>query len=143
VVTLNSLAADELLSLAAAVEKASNHPLAQAIVNEARIRGIATDEATEAQQVAGQGITASVGGRRVSAGRVEMFPHCSESGNAAKAAVDKLVAEGKSVVVIAIDDCAAGVVGLADRPRGSAAETLRRLKKMGITRTIMLTGDRR
>jgi Cd2+/Zn2+-exporting ATPase len=143
IVTLNSVAADELLSLAAAAERASNHPLAQAIVNEARSRGMNVGEASDAQQVAGQGLTAVVGGRRISAGRAEMFADCNRDGHAAKGAVEKLVAEGKSVVVIAIDDCPAGVIGLADRPRKSAAETLGRLKDMGIARTIMLTGDRR
>ena len=57
-------------------------------------------------------------------------------------AAERLAREGKSVVVIGIDDRAVGVIGLADQPRANARDTIARLRRIGITRTIMLTGDR-
>jgi Cd2+/Zn2+-exporting ATPase len=136
VVALDSMPAEELIALAAAVEKGSTHPLAGAIVAEARSRGITIPEATDAQQVAGHGVRARVNGHEVAAGRAEMF-------NASDAAVERLSREGKSVVVVAVDEMVVGVIGLADTARANAAETIQRLHRMGVKRVIMLTGDRK
>jgi Cd2+/Zn2+-exporting ATPase len=138
VVSLNGMAEDEVLSLAAAVEKTSTHPLAAAIVAEASARGLAVPEAFEAQQIPGHGITGMVDGRKVSAGRAKLF----DNEQAVAAAASRLGAEGKSIVVVGIDRTPMGMVGLADRERDNAAATLSKLKQIGIARTIMLTGDR-
>jgi Zn2+/Cd2+-exporting ATPase len=138
VVALDSLAADEMLALAAAVEKGSTHPLAGAIVGEARARGLTIADATDAQQVAGSGVRARVGDRMVSAGRAEMFNGDAKS---VSEAVKKLAGAGKSSVVVAVDNRVVGVIGLADTPRANAAETIHRLHRMGVSRAIMLTGD--
>jgi Cd2+/Zn2+-exporting ATPase len=143
VVALDSVGSDEVLRLAAAVEQTSSHPLARAIVSEHMVRSGKPPQASDAQQVPGHGVTATVDGKRVLAGRAEMLSEL----NGDAAMVDRAVAEmgraGKSVVVIAVEGKPVGVIGLADRPRGSAAEALRRLKRLGIDKTIMLTGDRR
>jgi Cd2+/Zn2+-exporting ATPase len=73
VIPLDGTSCDELISLAAAVEKGSTHPLAEAIVGECRARGQVHPEAADAQQVAGHGVRARVHGRTVAAGRAEMF----------------------------------------------------------------------
>jgi Cd2+/Zn2+-exporting ATPase len=140
VVALDLVSPDDVLSLAAAVEKSSTHPLAAAIVGEARSRGRTIAESTDVQQVPGHGVTALVDGRRIGAGRQTMF---EQNGDAAAltAAVDEITRAGKSVVVIGIDGRAVGVIGLADRPRANARETIERLRRVGISRTIMLTGD--
>jgi Cd2+/Zn2+-exporting ATPase len=123
------------------VERTSSHPLARAIVGEAQRRKIPLEEATESQQVAGQGVSAVVGGRRVMAGRPEMM-NANGDGALLAEAVNKLSETGKSVVVVAVGERVVGVIGLADRPRENAASSLAALKRIGITRTIMLTGDK-
>jgi Cd2+/Zn2+-exporting ATPase len=99
-------------------------------------------EALDAQQVAGHGIRARVGERAITAGRAEMFTCNNGEGETLAQAVEKLTAQSKSIVVIAIDERVVGVIGLADQPRRNARETIARLHRMGIKRAIMLTGDR-
>jgi Zn2+/Cd2+-exporting ATPase len=125
IVTLDSVTADEVLRLAAGVEKISTHPLAAAIVGEARAHGQTIPEAADASQVPGQGVSAMIDGRRIAAGRVEMFTGASSNGD------------------VGIDGRAVAVIGLADQPRSNARETIERLRRVGVTRTIMLTGDRK
>ena len=146
VVALDTAAENEVLSLAAAVERTTNHPLARAIVGEARARNLTPPDATDAQQVPGLGVIALVGGRKVAVGRSDMF--ASRDGERERDgpldnAVEELAAAGKTVVVVAVDERPVGVIALADRPRDSARDTLARLKRLGIERNIMLTGDRR
>jgi Cd2+/Zn2+-exporting ATPase len=144
VVPLDSVSEDELIALAAAVERVSTHPLARAIVGEARARGCKVPEPLDAQQVPGQGVCATIDGRRVMAGRAEMFDPAKLNGNSTLLAshVQRLSEHGKSIVVIGIDDRPVGLIALADRPRTNAAETLNALRALGIERTIMLTGDK-
>jgi Cd2+/Zn2+-exporting ATPase len=141
VVALDGAGEDEVLALAASVESTSTHPLARAIVNEAISRGVKFADAPDAHQVAGQGVRATVNGRRVLAGRPEMV---IANGDAAalNATVDRLIGQGKSIVAISIDDRVAAVIGLRDEPRKNAREALAKLKRVGIRRTIMLTGDK-
>jgi Cd2+/Zn2+-exporting ATPase len=141
VVALDSVSADEALLLAASVEATSTHPLARAIVNEAISRGMKVTEALDAQQVAGEGVSAMVGGRRVAAGRPEMMTVNGDT-EALRDAVATLGAAGKSVVAVSVDGRAVAVIGLQDRARANAREAIARLKAIGIRRTIMLTGDK-
>jgi Cd2+/Zn2+-exporting ATPase len=138
-----SITENELLALSAAVEQVSTHPLARAIVGEARARECRLPETLDAQQVPGQGVCATIGGRRITVGRAEMFDPAKLNGDAAAVLshIETLAQQGKSIVVVGIDDRPVGVIALADRPRANAAQTLNRLRALGITRTIMLTGD--
>jgi Cd2+/Zn2+-exporting ATPase len=144
VVALNGIGENELLALAASLEKTSTHPLATAIVGEARGRGVEIADAHEIQQVPGQGIVGTVNGRRVAVGRTEMFDGKLLAAEAASPAghAERLSREGKSVVVVGVDDQPVGVLGLADRERENASAALLTLKRLGIARTIMLTGDK-
>jgi Cd2+/Zn2+-exporting ATPase len=142
IVPLDSLDERELLSLAAAVEQTSTHPLARAIVDEARAQSCTIVGATDAQQVPARGVIATVRGRRTSAGRAEMFASRNGDDRGLNSALSKLASAGKSVVVVGIEDRPIGVIGLADRPRESARDALARLKQLGIERNVMLTGDR-
>src|SRR5439155_10674296 len=90
IIPFDSVSSDELLALAAAVEKGSTHPLAAAIVNEARSRGHRIPEASDAQQIAGQGVRAIVNGQSVAAGRAEMFPSANGDGQRLADAVAQL-----------------------------------------------------
>jgi Cd2+/Zn2+-exporting ATPase len=100
-------------------------------------------EAIDAQQIPGQGVQATINGRRVRVGRTEMFDPARLNGDATAltSPVAQLARQGKTIVVVGIDDRPVGIIALADRPRANAAETLRRLRALGIVRTIMLTGD--
>ena len=143
IIPLGDATPDQVLAYAAAVEKSSSHPLAAAILAEAQTRSLKISEAVDAQQVPALGVTATVDGRQVGAGRVELFGTGNEHAVSALALkANELAAQGKSIVAVGVGGTAVGVIALADRPRDNAAETLRRLKRIGIERTIMLTGDR-
>jgi Cd2+/Zn2+-exporting ATPase len=145
VIALDSIGEDEILALAAAVERTSVHPLAQGIVAEARVRRcrVPDPDNGEAIQIPGMGASAIITRRKVSAGRPEMFAPRNGDGELVAGVVAKLADAGKSVVVIGIDERPVGVIGLADCPRDGAGAALRRLRELGIERTIMLTGDKR
>jgi Cd2+/Zn2+-exporting ATPase len=128
-----------------------------AIVNEAAARGCATLEAIDAQQVAGHGVRARVNGRQIAVGRREMLISAvggvvdaasarsatpPPGSNGIDAAITQL-GQGQSIVCIAIDEKPAGVIALADQPRSTARDAIARLKRIGIRRTIMLTGDKK
>ena len=130
----------DLLALAAGVEQGSSHPLAKAVVVAAEARGIATPPVSDQAAVPGKGVTAIVGGRKVSVGSPR---HATESGAALgdlAEAVTRLETEGKTAVVVLADGAVAGVLALRDEPRADAAEGIAALSRLGI-RSVMLTGD--
>ncbi len=135
------LSENELLALAAAVEVHSNHPLARAITNEAKARDRQVVASSNAVQVPGLGITATVAGREVGAGRAELFKPQNGEHESLRHAIETLGATGRSIVAIGIDGRPVGVIGLSDRPRENARRTLQQLRALGIKSTIMLTGD--
>ncbi len=147
IVPAPSVEADDLLATTAAVERRSQHPLARAVMAAAATKGLAIAEAGEVQSVTGRGIRASVGADTVDVGRLLMF---EERGmlvpEAIRADVVRLEANGRSTMVVrrSTDDQTdgwLGVIGIADEPRANAAATIERLRKSGITRIVMLTGD--
>ncbi|ODT04481.1 MAG: cadmium-translocating P-type ATPase [Gemmatimonadetes bacterium SCN 70-22] len=147
IVPAAGIGADDLLATTAAVERRSQHPLARAIMAAAATKGLAIAEAGEVQSVTGRGIRASVGADTVDVGRLLMF---EERGmlvpEAIRADVVRLEANGRSTMVVrrSTDDQTdgwLGVIGIADEPRANAAATIERLRKSGITRIVMLTGD--
>ncbi len=131
---------DELLRLAAAVESRSAHPLAQAVVDEAKRRGLTWNEAGAVEAVTGQGLRAEVGGRRVAIGNTRLFDGEPMS-DALRQHATRLQGEGKTIMLVQTDGSFLGVVALADTPRAGVREVLARLHQLGIRQTIMLTGD--
>jgi Cd2+/Zn2+-exporting ATPase len=137
----------ELLATTAAVERGSQHPLAEALVAEADARECPRRIAERVEQIAGFGIVGTVDRQRVMIGRVGMLhrPGAPSIDPDALAAawqhIRKIEAQGKTTMVVVIDDRIAGVIGLADQPRTGAAAMIGQLKRLGIRRTIMLTGD--
>ena len=129
--TLSNIDADQLLSLAAAVEQGSSHPLADAVK---RAAGGATAVAGEVRVSAGRGVEGTVDGRRVRIGSPEF------AGWSDDAASERLSAAGQSLVAVAVDGEPAGLIGIADRVRDTTAPALERLKRLGV-RAVMLTGD--
>ena len=129
-----------LLSVAAAVESRSAHPLAQAVVTEAKGRGLSWDEAGEVEAVTGKGVRAEFGGQQIAIGNARLF-----DGEAIPEVVqqhaERLQTEGKTIMLIRMDEQFLGVVALADTPREGVKQVLERLHQTGIRKTIMLTGD--
>lgn len=140
--------ADEaaLLAVAAAIEAHSPHPLARAVVEEARSRGLAIAGAGDVKVVQGRGLAGMVDGENVRAGSLRLF----DGAQGAPAAGPEIVATAKAVeasaqTVIAVSqgERFLGVIGLADRPREGVREVLATLRSMRIEHLVMLTGDNR
>ncbi len=142
VVTADGIDENELLRLSAAVERESEHPLAEAVVRAAKERGLEPPRAEAFEAVAGHGAIATVEGQRVALGNARLLEreHVALDGLAARAA--ELADEGRTVVHIARDGRAVGLVAIADAPRETAAAAVAALKEIGI-RPVMLTGDNR
>ncbi len=135
-------APDELLHLAARAEKNSEHPLGEAIVKGAREKGYLVEDADSFQAVPGQGITAVIGGKTVLLGNRQLLRARNvDFGILQKQAAD-LEGAGKTVMFIAVEGAAAGLVAMADTLKEHALEAIGRLQKMGI-QVGMLTGDNR
>jgi Cu+-exporting ATPase len=142
-VTVEPVGLDEatLLSLAAALERRSEHPLAAAIVRGAEERGLALDaEVADFRSITGQGVTGRVGGRAVALGNRALLGDAWDATLAARA--EALRADGQTVLLAAIDGRAAGLLGVADPIKASAPEALRELRAAGL-RVVMVTGDHR
>ncbi len=126
-----------LLSLAASVEDASGHPLAEAITSAARRGQIRWDAAEGLHVSPGRGVEGTVGGRLVQVGK----PEVSQLPVGAAALVDRIEDDAKTVVVLSVDGEPAAVLAVADQVRPEAAETVTALRRAGIRRVLMLTGD--
>jgi len=132
----------ELLRLVAAVERESEHPLAEAIVKAAEERGVERLRAQQFESVAGHGAVATVDGRRVLVGNRRLLEreHVSLDGLAIRA--DEMAGAGRTVVHVAVDGHPAGLIAIADAPRETASAAVAALKELAI-RPVMLTGDNR
>ncbi|MGE3404304.1 MAG: heavy metal translocating P-type ATPase [Vicinamibacterales bacterium] len=132
----------QLLRLAASLERASEHPLASAIVAGAEARGLMLDAVVDFRSVTGKGVEGRVGGARVAVGTSAFLEELGASPQTLAQAADALRKDGATVMHVAIDGTAAGLVSVADRVKPDAAEAVRALKADGL-RVIMLTGDNR
>ncbi|MFN3725476.1 MAG: heavy metal translocating P-type ATPase [Allosphingosinicella sp.] len=133
---------DEVLNLAAAVERDSAHPLALAIVTGAQDRGLSPEPASDFASVTGKGVAATVAGRRVAVGNPAMLEAEGADATPLAAAADRYRSEGATVMFVAIDGRGAGLVAVADPIKATTAEAVRRLHGEGL-KLIMLTGDNR
>ena len=131
---------EELLKTAAAVESRSAHPLAQAVVTEAKRRGLVWSEAGEIEAVTGKGVRAEFDGKKVAIGNARLFDGEAIPEEIQQQAA-RLQSEGKSIMLIRMDGQFLGVIALADTPREGVRQVLERLHRAGIRKTIMLTGD--
>ncbi|MCC7542004.1 MAG: heavy metal translocating P-type ATPase, partial [Deltaproteobacteria bacterium] len=134
---------DELLAVAVAVEKQSDHPLASAIVAgaDARRPGLAAMEASGVEAVVGYGVRATVGGADVAIGKPGLFTRDGTLPQSVADAVSKLQGEGRTVMIVRSGARFLGVLGVMDTPRESARAVVAELHALGIEQTIMLTGD--
>ncbi|MDP9190823.1 MAG: heavy metal translocating P-type ATPase [Acidobacteriota bacterium] len=140
VVTSGDFDEQELLRLAASVERASEHPLAAAIIAGAEARGIEVRAATEFASITGKGVRGVVDGKRVALGNRAMLTELGVEAYAPVELAESLRADGQTVMYAVVDGKIAGVIGVADPIKESTAEAIRELRAQGL-RIVMLTGD--
>jgi heavy metal translocating P-type ATPase len=128
----------ELMRLAAAADRRSAHPLAQAVVAHAAALGIEVPEPEQYEQIQARGVKATVEGRVVLVGNPALL---TEAGVAVPASAAKAGASSSTPVHVAVEGRFAGIVHIADALRPGASEALAALKASGVRRTVMLTGD--
>ena len=138
----SGFADDEMLKLAASVERASEHPLALAIVAEARERKLALVEPEGVDSPVGKGVFGKAGGRSVVIGNSSFLHERGVDVGSLEGQADELRKDGATAIFVGIDGRAAGVIGIADPVKATTPEALAALKKAGV-RVIMLTGDNR
>jgi len=132
----------ELLRLAASLEAASEHPLAAAIVSGAEQRGIGLTAPKEFRSITGKGVAGRVDGRSVALGNRPMMTELGVDVSGLEGSAEALRAEGQTVMFVAADGRAAGLIGVADPIKDTTPEALSRLRAGGL-RIVMLTGDSR
>lgn len=137
---LGDISEADLLSLAAALERGSEHPLAEAIVEGAEAAGAARQETVDFEAVTGKGVRGKIGGRAVALGNAAMMHEMSVDTTDAEASADTLRIEGKTAMFIAVDGALAGIVAVADPIKDSTAQAIKELHAQGL-RVIMATGD--
>ncbi len=135
-----ALAENELLRLAASLERASQHPLAAAIVDAAKARNLALVEPLNFDAPVGKGVTGSIEGRQLVIGNARILQEAGIDAAALAAEAESLRQEGATVVFIAIDGKAAGIIAIADPIKPTTPGAIAALKAGGI-RLVMLTGD--
>ena len=137
---VDELSEEGVLSLAAAVERDSEHPLAEAIVRRAEQANAAPLSVTDFENVPGHGAVATVDGHRVVVGNARLLAREKISLDRLATKRDEMAAEGRTVVVVAVDGRASAVIGISDAPRPTARAAVEALQKQGVD-VMMLTGD--
>jgi heavy metal translocating P-type ATPase len=135
-------AENDLLRLAASLERSSEHPLATAIVDAAHERGLALTEPQDFDSPIGKGVVGTVEGHRLVVGNSRIMEDAGVETASQKAAADELRREGATAIFVAIDGKAAGIIAIADPIKATTPAAIAALKKAGI-RVVMLTGDQR
>lgn len=133
---------DVLLSMAASVEKGSQHPLADAIVEKASERGLEIRSVTGFNTLEGKGVSASLDNKIVLIGNRKLMQENGVEFDSLEQRITPLEAEGKTVVLVAEEKQLRGVLAIADPPKDTSAKAVRELEKMGLE-VVMMTGDNR
>ncbi len=129
-----------LLKLAASLEKGSEHPLAAAIVEGARARGITLGSAIDFASTTGKGVTGTIDGHRVALGNLKLMEDLRVPVDLLAPRAETMRSDGETVMFVAIDEKLAGLVGVADPIKATTAAAIRELHAEGL-RVVMLTGD--
>jgi len=143
VLPLNGHTQEELLSVTAAVEKYSNHPLAIAIGETAKERGLKLPSANGLENLSGRGVRSNVNKQEVLIGSLKLFQETNKQDIQAELiqTIEKLESNGKTTMAVSQGGEFLGVVALADTPRPNVRQTLEKLRGLGMKKLIMLTGD--
>ncbi|MBK6589971.1 MAG: heavy metal translocating P-type ATPase [Acidobacteria bacterium] len=139
VISLNGSADIEILRLAASLERSSEHPLAEAIIKGAEEKNIELAKVEDFESITGKGITGSIDGKKVLLGNAKLMME-NNIDFPADGKADELRAEGQTVMLVAVDGKAAGLVGVADTIKESAKDAISELHRQKIE-VVMMTGD--
>jgi len=140
--TVDGFAEDDVLKLAASLERGSEHPLAAAIVEGAQARGIAIPDSADFASHTGKGVTGTVAGRTVALGNKALLADAGIASDALEQEADAHRSEGEGVMFVGVDGRLAGLVVVADPIKDSAVEAVAELRRGGI-HVVMMTGDNR
>lgn len=132
---------EDLLRMAASLERMSEHPLAVAIVQKAKEKGIEPRKVIDFQTITGKGARGYLDSRKIIIGSPRLFKEAKIDISAWQNLIYKCQSEGKTVMLVGLDSEVIGVLAVADILRETSADTVRRLKAVGVKRTVMLTGD--
>jgi P-type Cu+ transporter len=142
VLTEGDIKEDELLRLAASAERPSEHPLAAAVVAGARSREIVLSDPAGFDSITGKGVRAKVDGRSILIGNPALLRDAGIDTTALEAEADRLAADGKTPLLVAVDGKPAGVVGVADTLKEESVAAVASLRALGLE-VVMITGDNR
>ncbi|HUP64822.1 MAG TPA: heavy metal translocating P-type ATPase [Thermoanaerobaculia bacterium] len=142
VLASGDLEENELLRLAASVERASEHPLAAAIIAGTEKRGISVRAASEFSSITGKGVEGTVDGRRVAVGNRALLADLRVEARELIDRAEKLRSEGQTVMFVVVEGEPAGIIGVADPEKETTGDAIRELQQEGL-RIVMLTGDSR
>ena len=140
ILTDGSFDEQQLLRLAASVEKGSEHPLGEAIWAEATNKGLELFELTGFKAVAGHGVEAEVNGCKVTVGNLRMMQSRNYPLGSLEKNVEQLQAEAKTAMLVAVDEQVRGIIAVADTVKDGSVEAIAELHRMGL-KVIMITGD--
>ncbi|RVB76957.1 MULTISPECIES: heavy metal translocating P-type ATPase [unclassified Mesorhizobium] len=140
VVAAEGVTEDDLLALAAGLEKGSEHPLAEAIVEGARERGVEIPDAGGFEAITGKGVSGTVSGKKVALGNAAMMADLGIDIASVSTSAEALQTEGKTAMFVAVGNKLAGIVAVADPIKATTSEAIKALHERGL-RIIMATGD--
>jgi len=140
VITANGFTENDVLLFSASVEKSSEHPLAEAIVNGAKYRSIELKDAQDFNAVPGYGVDADIDGRNILLGNIKMMEKFQIDLGPLEKESAQLADKGKTPMFVAIDNKAAGIIAVADIVKEDSVEAIIQLKKLGLE-VVMITGD--
>ena len=140
VVSAGDISEDEVLHLVASVEAKSNHPLATAILAETKKRNIVLSAAENFRSLSGLGLEATVDGKHVLVGTERLLRDRGVEAGELKDGIERLLATGNTLSIVAVDGRSVGLVGISDAVRETSKKTMAELQKLGIE-TAMITGD--
>ncbi|HEY4552319.1 MAG TPA: heavy metal translocating P-type ATPase [Bacillaceae bacterium] len=141
IVSLSELKEEDILSMAAAIESYSQHPLASAILRRAKKMQLPAVQADDFQSLTGKGAKAAVSGETFYIGSPKLFEDWMAIPENIEKQIIKLQEQGKTVMLVGTRAEVKGFIGVSDQVRGSSLSIMEKLKRLGIEKTIMLTGD--
>ena len=141
IIPIDGIPDQEFLSIASAIESRSEHPLAEAIVKYAKERGAEISSISEFEAIPGKGAKAMVQGKTYQIGNSRFFTEQAIDLKHVEGEVSRLQNEGKTVMMLGDDERILGLIAVADILRENSAQAINKLKKAGIKKVIMLTGD--
>ncbi|MEE8512954.1 MAG: copper-translocating P-type ATPase, partial [Acidiferrobacterales bacterium] len=142
IVAIDNFREHEALRLGASLERASEHPLAEAIVDGAEERGLTLAQTKHFKSITGKGVTGEVEGHTVALGNIKLLESLDIDAGELPQRAETLRAEGQTVMFLAVDGKPAGLIGVADLIKGSTPEAIEALQREGV-QVVMLTGDSR